>query len=194
MKSSNQHNQILSQERLPFYNNDELGFLAKIFIMGLIVISIILSFPIFTHGAETDERIPVLTTEKNASLDMVITESATTTNSFILKISANPHSQAINAVGSYINFSTSTLEATEIDFENSFCDLFIENSIDNEIGRINIICGKPYPGVSEEATIAEISFKRLSTASSSVEFDTSSMVLANDGFGTNVLGKINNLK
>jgi len=194
MKNFNNDNQIFSQAELPFYNNEELGVVAKIFVFGLIVTSIIFSFPIFTHGAEIGERIPVQASKKTASLDMTITGPATTTNNFILRISTNPNGQSINAVGTSINYSPKEFRATKLSFDNSFCDLFIDKTIDNITGQVSIMCGKPYPGVSKEATIAEISFTRINKAPNNLSFDPNSLILANDGFGTDVLKEINNLK
>ncbi|MBU4216319.1 hypothetical protein L6270_02010 [Candidatus Parcubacteria bacterium] len=193
MKSFNQQNQIFSQGRLPFYYDDISSF-AKTFIVGLIIVSITLSFPAFGHSADLTERIPVRATEKTASLDMNIINPSATSTSFTIRVSTNPNGQAVNAVGALINFSTSTVKATDIDLKNSFCALLIANTIDNQIGQINIMCGKPYPGVNTEATIAEITFEKLNTATSSISFASSSMVLANDGFGTDVLKTLNNLK
>ena len=194
MKNFNNNNQIFSQAELPFYNNEELSVIAKVFVFGLIVISIIFSFPVFTHGAEIGERIPVQTTEKTASLDMEIENQATTTDNFVLKISTNPNGQSINAIGTSVNYSPKEFKATKLNFDNSFCDLFIDKTIDNITGHVSIMCGKPYPGVDKESTIAEISFTRINKTSKNITFDTGSLVLANDGFGTDVLGEINNLK
>jgi len=193
MKSFSQQNQIFAQGQLPFHN-DNLSLFTKTFIVSLIIISIILSFPTFGHGADMTERIPVRATEKTASLDMNIASSSATSTNFTVKVSTDPNGQAINAVGALINYSTSTVKAIKIDLTNSFCALFIANTIDNQTGQINVMCGKPYPGVNTESTIAEITFQRLTNATSSIAFDPSSMVLANDGFGTDVLRTINNLK
>lgn len=193
MKFYNQQNQIFAQGQLPFHAN-ELSLTAKTFIAGLVIVSIVLSFPTFGHGASVNERIPVRATEKTASLDMSLVSPSATSSSFTVRVSTNPNGQAINAVGTVINFSTSTIKAINIDLTNSLCSLFIFNTIDNQTGQVNIMCGKPYPGINTESTIAEITFQRLNTATSSIAFDPSSMVLANDGFGTDVLKTLNNIE
>jgi len=193
MKSFSQQNRIFAQGQLPF-QTDELSLFAKTFVVSLIITSIILSFPAFGHGASLNERIPLQATEKTASLDMNLINLIATSTTFTVRVSTNPNGQAINAVGALINFSTSSIKALNINFENSFCELFIFDTIDNENGQVNIMCGKPYPGVNTESTIAEITFQRLNTATSSIAFDSSLMVLANDGFGTDVLKTMNNLK
>ena len=98
--------------------------------------------------------------------------------------------EAINAAGVYIDFDPDIIQVDEIITENSFCrqDLFIEREIDNEAGEVNISCGLPSPGFSEvRGTIAEITFTPVSEGYFSFSFRDKSMVLANDGLGTNVL-------
>ncbi len=193
MKLFSTNDQIFTQAQLPFHDNN-LNFMAKFFIVSLITVSIILSFPVFGHSSELTERLPMPATEKTASLNMGLDEQNTDSDTSVVKISTNPNGQAINAVGVLINFATSTIIIKDINTSNSFCTLFIVNTIDNQNGQINIICGKPYPGISTEATIAEITFQKLTSSAPDITFASSSMVLANDGFGTDILKTINNLK
>lgn len=111
---------------------------------------------------------------------------------FPVQILVNPGGQAINAVYINFHFNQDILEATKIDFNSSFCTLFIDSSLDNTEGQARIICGKPYPGIIDEAQVATVYFHLKNSGWSGFEFATQSQVLANDGFGTDVLSALQN--
>jgi hypothetical protein len=111
-----------------------------------------------------------------------------------IKLMIDTGSQSVNALLASLNFSGEIINIEEINIEKSICDLFIENSFDNEQGVLNITCGKPYPGFNETAEVAEITFSTLApqpfgTMEPTVAGFTFSdaMVLANDGYGTDIL-------
>ncbi len=167
----------------------------KIILLIIIALFLIFSSPTLVKSENT-VRTPVKATSSTAILNMDLGDS-TSSDEILLDISVDPGGQSINAVGVFIFFSTSTLEATSINIENSFCDLFIEHTIDNKEGKISIQCGKPYPGINVESPIAQISFKTQKSPDATwngFKFDDNSMVLANDGFGTDVLKTKNNIR
>lgn len=101
--------------------------------------------------------------------------------------------EAINAAKVVINYDPKKVLVEEIITENSFCraggsSMFIEKDIDNNKGRVSIVCGVPSPGFSDtKGVLAELLIKPLETGQISFRFDPDSQVLANDGLGTNVL-------
>lgn len=109
-----------------------------------------------------------------------------------IKIYLNTSDQAINAVGIVINYDPEKVLVSDLNFDKSFCELFIEQVIDNQNGQIRIFCGLPTPGFSGKSSVASFSFKNL-TDKASFSFDDETQVLANDGFGTNIRAKTNNL-
>ncbi|MEA3398765.1 MAG: hypothetical protein U9R06_03410 [Patescibacteria group bacterium] len=111
---------------------------------------------------------------------------------FPVQILVNPGGQAINAVGIDFNFDQNILEAARIDFNSSFCTLFIKSWFDNKAGQIQIACGKPYPGISEEKEVATIYFRLKNSGWNEFTFTPKSQVLANDGFGTDILAALEN--
>lgn len=98
--------------------------------------------------------------------------------------------EAINVAGVIIQYDPKMIEVEEIITENSFCSpsLFIEKSIDNEKGEVNISCGLPSPGFSGiEGTVSELIIRIKEDGNFSLYFGQDTKILANDGFGTDVL-------
>lgn len=108
-----------------------------------------------------------------------------------IKISSGD--EAINAVQAVINFDNQKIKVIDIDSRSSFCkangaDLFVEKKIDNVSGVVTIACGLPAPGFSgENGIVAQLSFQPLKDGLTGLSFGDGTMVLANDGLGTNVL-------
>jgi hypothetical protein len=50
----------------------------------------------------------------------------------------------------------------------------------------------PNPGITTSSTIAQLTFVALSPGVTTITISTSSLILANDGFGTDVLGGVQN--
>jgi len=111
----------------------------------------------------------------------------------VINIKADPNGQTMNAVGAVINFSTQNLKIEKIYTGNSFCLFFVENNYSNEDGIINLACGLPSPGISEEGLVTQVVFRHLNSEITTIKFSKESQVLANDGFGTNILNEIKNL-
>ena len=182
MKFAQTYNyQTHRQTQFDFDNQNHHDKMIKFLMISFAVLMIILSFPNFVRG---QERLAIQSQEKTAILKLE--EKATSTDHLIINIGLNP-GQSINAVWSSLEFATTSLFVEKINLENSFCDLFIMNSFDNINGTIDIMCGKPFPGISTSSTVAEITFKKLKKQTSALSFSDNSLVLANDGYGTNVL-------
>jgi len=105
---------------------------------------------------------------------------------FFARILVDP-GQPVNAVGATIQFPPGQTEALEIDKKNSFCEFFPEEAIDNRNGLVRIGCGRPFPGIDRKAIVAEIVFKKKKSGTVGLRLGEDSVVLANDGYGTDVL-------
>jgi len=98
--------------------------------------------------------------------------------------------ESINAAEAIVNYDPQMVEVLDIITTNSFCnpDLFIKKSINNENGKVDIICGLPTPGFSEPSGIlAELLIQPLKNGEFTLSFGETTQILANDGLGTNVL-------
>ena len=137
-----------------------------------------------------EEREPQQATERTAVL--FFENELDDDNGFSIDASVDPGGQAINAVGMNISFDSEILQIKKIDTIDSFCELFIQNEFDNLNGTFSIACGKPFPGVATSSQIARISFEVIGCGWAHLNFSDDALVLANDGFGTDVLKQIDN--
>jgi hypothetical protein len=107
---------------------------------------------------------------------------------FQMKLDIDNMQNAINAVQADINFEPEKLEVIEFSTRESFANIFIQKEINNEIGYARLTGGLPNPGYSgKNGTFGIIFFKARTPGLTKVRFLPSSLVLANDGKGTNIL-------
>lgn len=110
---------------------------------------------------------------------------------FPLKIEIAGVKTAINAVQADLGFDPKILEVVEISTQDSFASLFIQKEVNNEVGFARLTGGVPNPGFTQPSGVFETAFFRgKSPGAVKVEFLPSSLVLANDGRGTNVLKEL----
>lgn len=102
--------------------------------------------------------------------------------------------ESINAARAVIQFDPRALRVDEIAMENSFCGqgFVLEKRIDNQNGTITVACGKPNGFMENRAIIADLVVQPLKTGNATLVFGTGTLVLANDGLGTNVLRALTN--
>lgn len=106
---------------------------------------------------------------------------------FTVSINLDTKGNAVNAVQSYLIFDPNVLEVVTTDTEKSFCKFYPENNYDNAKGIIKLSCGSPYPGFRGTDTLEKIEFLPKAIQTTTISLTPSSMVLANDGKGTNLL-------
>lgn len=94
----------------------------------------------------------------------------------------------INAIQADIKFDPQVLNLVEISTSNSFANIFVQKEINNQYGYARLSGGLANPGFSDTSGLfAEFYFKAISPGAAKVSFLPSSMVLLNNGKGTNVL-------
>ncbi len=94
----------------------------------------------------------------------------------------------INAVQADLGFEPEKLEVVDISTEDSFANIFIQKETNNEVGYARLTGGLPNPGFfADRGIFGTIFFKGKIPGIVKIEFLPSSMVLANDGRGTNIL-------
>lgn len=106
---------------------------------------------------------------------------------FEAKISVDPNKQSANAVALYLQFDSKNLEVVDIDTTTSFCQFYPEKKFDNNIGRIQLACGAPHPGVNVESELIKIKFIPKILGTTSLVIDSRSQILLSNGKGTNIL-------
>ncbi|MBU1129813.1 hypothetical protein KKE45_00640 [Patescibacteria group bacterium] len=107
---------------------------------------------------------------------------------FPMKIEIIGVKTAVNAVQTDITFDPNRLEVIDVLTKNSFANIFIQKEINNELGYTRLTGGLPNPGFfSDRGIFGTVLFQGKSPGPVKVEFLPSSMVLANDGRGTNIL-------
>ncbi len=87
-----------------------------------------------------------------------------------------------------MGFDSSRVEIENISTDDSFANIFIQKEINNDGGYARLSGGLPNPGFfSDRGIFGTVYFRGKVPGIVKIEFLPSSMVLANDGHGTNVL-------
>ncbi len=107
---------------------------------------------------------------------------------FPMQIAVSGVKVPINAVQADIGFDPAQLEVVDIVTDGSFANIFLQKEINNSGGWARLTGGLPNPGYfSDHGTFCTIYFKTKVAGLTRVNFLNSSLVLANDGKGSDVL-------
>lgn len=110
---------------------------------------------------------------------------------FPMKIEIVGIKTPINAVQADISFDLRKAEVVDISTKDSFANVFIQKEINNEVGYARLTGGLPNPGFfSDRGVFGTVYFKGKTPGLFKVEFLPSSLVLANDSRGTNVVKEL----
>jgi len=94
----------------------------------------------------------------------------------------------INAIQADIGFDKERLEVVDISTKGSFATVFLQKEYNNDLGYARLSGGLPNPGYNApEGLLGTIYFKSKVAGLAQVFYLDSSLVLANDGKGTNVI-------
>lgn len=97
----------------------------------------------------------------------------------------------INVVQTDLSFNPEKIKVVDISTKDSFANIFIQEEINNDIGYARLTGGLPNPGFnSDHGFFGTVYFQGQSPGLVKIDFLPTSMVLANDGRGTNVLAEI----
>lgn len=140
--------------------------------------------PVSAEGAKNYYRLPQKALIKNASFKLILYEGG---QNIILDALVDPGGTPINSVGLNLEYQKEFLKLTDIKTESSFCSLFVGRVIDNENGLSTIACGTPNPGINTEKLVARFIFEKQGPGQAEIAINKESMILANDGYGTNVI-------
>lgn len=110
---------------------------------------------------------------------------------FEIKIGLNGIKEAVNAVQADLKFDANVLEAVDINTNDSFATIFVEKEIDNSIGFARLTGGLPNPGYQNpDGVFCSVYFRGKLPGVAKVELLPSSLVLANNGQGSNLLNDL----
>lgn len=117
----------------------------------------------------------------------VNTSQATINEVITASVVLNTRQQDINTVGIVINYDPTILSIQSVDTSTSFCTFYADRTYNEQKGQINLYCGKPNPGFNGENVLETINFKAITYGKTNISVDPKSLVLLNDGKGTNIL-------
>ena len=107
---------------------------------------------------------------------------------FPMKIELSGIKTPINAVQADLSFEPEKLEIVDISTKNSFATIFVQKEINNRQGHARLTGGLPDPGFfSDRGTFGTVFFRAKNPGIAKTTFLPTSMILANDGKGTNTL-------
>lgn len=106
---------------------------------------------------------------------------------FEVKVQMDSGRNQVNAVGVYLSFDPSKLQLLQLDSQASFCQFYPEKKFDNQLGRVNLACGSPHPGVAGENHLLLLSFLPVSLGETSIRVRPESKILRSDGKGMDIL-------
>lgn len=98
--------------------------------------------------------------------------------------------ESVNAFQISLGYDPRKIEVLSVDTSRSICDkaMFLQNNIDEADGRVDFACAIPNPGYSgRNGVLADLIVHPIVAGNFTLNFETSTQVLANDGLGTDVL-------
>ncbi|MEI7497777.1 MAG: hypothetical protein WCK11_00655 [Candidatus Falkowbacteria bacterium] len=138
---------------------------------------------------ETTDSVE-LTAELEPNLNKVaeLFLHATTTDNLVrLDVIVDPHGQSINLVNAPLTYSSSTLRLVKTDYDSSAFSLFLSNV--DTAGSVSFVAMQPAPGINTRTIVTSFYFEVIGQGPALFTVGTDAEVMANDGFGTNILAK-----
>ena len=123
------------------------------------------------------------------ALILVVPES--TPDSFVVTLELDATRTPVNAVDAALAYPGSLVRLVSKD--ESITPFAIRLGGQTSSSLNETIQVQPNPGIASVAPLAAFTFKALEPGTAAITIASSSEVLANDGFGTNVLGSVQNV-
>lgn len=142
---------------------------------------------VFLENAVIDSS-GFLSSGKTVSFNIPEKNQYRTNEIFPMKIEISGIKTSINVVQADITFDPDVLEVVDLSTKDSFASIFVQKDINNNLGYIRLTGGIPSLGYSKETGVfGTVYFKAKNAGLAHVSFLPTSMVLADDGRGTNIL-------
>lgn len=107
---------------------------------------------------------------------------------FPLKIEIKGIKSPVNVIQADLSFDPKKIEVVDISTDESFAKFFVQKDINNTLGYTRLTGGVPNPGYSQDSGIfGTVYLRGISPGLVTVTYLDSSLALANDGKGTNIL-------
>jgi len=156
----------------------------------LIVISII-SIGLVYLESRVLLKLGIPSTPKTASFVIPAKGQHLVGEIFPMKIEITGIETPINAVQVDIGFDPLVLEVVDISTEGSFATIFIQQEINNEYGYVRLSGGLPNPGFDQnKGFFGTIYFQAKIPGPVNIEFLPTSLILANDGRGSDIIKEL----
>ncbi len=163
-------------------------FSHSIFDSGLILVFTLFSLGLVFAEAKIIFKMGFPPTAKTVSFVIPTKGQYRLGEIFPMKIEISGVKTPINAVQADLGFDSKKIQIVDISTNESFANIFIQKEINNEVGYARLTGGLPNPGFfSEHGVFGSVFFKGITPGIVQIKFLPSSMVLANDGRGSNVL-------
>lgn len=155
---------------------------------SLVVLISLLSVALVYGESKVLEQLGFSLTKKTAEFAIPSQGQYRLGEIFPMKIEIIGVAKPINAVQADLGFNPQQLEVVDISTADSFANIFIQKEINNDGGYARLTGGLPNPGwFSDRGTFGTVLFKGKAPGLAQVKFLPTSMVLANDGKGTNMI-------
>ncbi len=159
--------------------------------MGILILFFLISLGVVYAEQEILKNLGISLTPKTATFEIPPRAQYRLGEIFPMRITIAGIKRPINAVQADFSFDPRRLELVEISTRGSFASVFIQKEIDNKTGYGRLAGGVPNPGFSQKRGVfGTVYFRGKTPGLAGVKFLPSSMILANNGRGTNVLGKL----
>lgn len=157
----------------------------------LILVFSLVSISIVYFESQIISKVSIFPASRTVSFSVDDSSKYRIHEIFPMEINVSGIETPINAVQVDLSFDPDQLEVIELSTENSFATVFIDQEINNEVGFARLTGGLPNPGYSlNRGLFGTVYFRAKSPGTATVEFLPTSVVLANDSKGTNVLSSL----
>lgn len=153
----------------------------------LLVFSIFSMSLVFVEGLLLS-KILVIPSEKSVSFEIPSKRQYMVNEVFDFEIVLNGIKEPINVIQTDLKYDPDIVELLDIEIKDSFATIFIQKDINNQMGYARLTGGVTNPGFNQpRGHFATLKFIGKASGVGIIEYLPTSIILANDGKGSNVL-------
>ncbi len=125
------------------------------------------------------------------SIDSELSSTVAFGQTVSVKLTVTPGETAINVAKASLAYSSDTLKLVAVDSEGSPFSMIFDDQAG--AGEVAVTAMRPAPGISAKSQVAELYFIAVAAGEARIDFQPDSVVLANDGHGSDVLASAQGL-
>ncbi|HVM76831.1 MAG TPA: cohesin domain-containing protein [Candidatus Paceibacterota bacterium] len=177
--------------------------ISAVIVLGILIYSVNITLPCSPESSMLFRIVPSLlpcptgtstsdlsaTAAKQAVFSIDSPATSSVGSQISITIVMDPKGVAVNALDAKIAYSPNALQFIAKDEDASPFSIRLFEQSDST--STEIIQVQPNPGISHAATIARLTFRAITPGTTTIYFESSSQILANDGLGTNILASQN---